>query len=72
MWFYFNDDKIGCCGYCEIDVGLENEIFCVFLLLLNFVLGYNESKIIEVVEVIKLIVINMLVWLIFENGYYIC
>ncbi len=70
--FYSNDDKIGRRGYREIDVGPENDTFRAFLPLPNFALGYNESKIIEVAEVISSIVSNRPKWPTFETGHHIC
>lgn len=51
--FYSNDDRIGRSGFREIDVGPESANFKAFLPLPNFGLGYNESKIIEVAEVVR-------------------
>ena len=70
--FYSNDDKVGRRGYREIDVGPEHETFRNFLPLPNFALGYNESKIIEVAEVIKSITSNQPMWPTFESGHHIC
>lgn len=70
--FYTNDDKIGRQGFREIDVGPENETFRAFLPLPNFALGYNESKIIEVAEVVRSIVANKPMWPTFETGHHIC
>lgn len=70
--FYSNDDKIGRRGFREIDVGPENETFRAFLPLPNFALGYNESKIIEVAEVVRSIVANRPMWPTFETGHHIC
>jgi predicted dehydrogenase len=70
--FYSNDDKVGRRGYREIDVGPEHETFRNFLPLPNFALGYNESKIIEVAEVIKSITTNQPMWPTFETGHHIC
>ncbi|MBE0414787.1 Gfo/Idh/MocA family oxidoreductase [Yoonia sp.] len=70
--FYSNDDKIGRRGYREIDVGPEHETYRAFLPLPNFALGYNESKIIEVAEVVRSIVSNKPMWPTFETGHHIC
>lgn len=70
--FYSNDDKVGRRGYREIDVGPEHETFRAFLPLPNFALGYNESKIIEVAEVVRSIVSNQPMWPTFETGHHIC
>ena len=69
--FYSDDDRTGRRGFREIDVGPENETFRAFLPLPNFALGYNESKIIEVAEVIRSIVANQPMWPTFENGHHI-
>lgn len=70
--YYSNDDKVGRRGYREIDVGPEHETFRAFLPLPNFALGYNESKIIEVAEVVRSIVSNQPMWPTFETGHHIC
>lgn len=70
--FYSNDDAVGRRGYREIDVGPEHQTFRAFLPLPNFALGYNESKIIEVAEVIKSIHTGQEMWPTFENGHHIC
>ncbi|WP_295529855.1 Gfo/Idh/MocA family oxidoreductase [uncultured Thioclava sp.] len=70
--FYTNDDRTGRRGFREIDVGPENETFRKFLPLPNFALGYNESKIIEIAEVIRSIVANRPMWPTFETGHHIC
>ncbi|MGJ8629323.1 MAG: Gfo/Idh/MocA family protein [Sulfitobacter sp.] len=69
--FYSNEDATGRRGFREIDVGPENETFRAFLPLPNFALGYNESKIIEVAEVIRSITSNQPMWPTFENGHHI-
>jgi predicted dehydrogenase len=70
--FYSNDDRTGRCGFREIDVGPENPTFRAFLPLPNFGLGYNESKIIEVAEVIRSITTGTPMWPTFETGHHIC
>ncbi|CAN0594883.1 unnamed protein product, partial [Ectocarpus sp. 12 AP-2014] len=70
--FYSNDEKVGRRGYREIDVGPEHETYRAFLPLPNFALGYNESKIIEVAEVVRSIVSNQPMWPTFETGHHIC
>lgn len=70
--FYANNDKVGRRGYREIDVGPEHETYRAFLPLPNFALGYNESKIIEVAEVVRSIVSNQPMWPTFETGHHIC
>ena len=70
--FYTNDDANGRRGFREIDVGPENETFRAFLPLPNFALGYNESKIIEVAEVIRSITTGQEMWPTFEAGHHIC
>ncbi|WP_136442466.1 Gfo/Idh/MocA family protein [Pacificoceanicola onchidii] len=70
--FYSNDDQPGRRGFREIDVGTEHPTYAAFLPLPNFALGYNESKIIEVAEVIKSITTNQPMWPTFETGHHIC
>lgn len=70
--FYTNDDRTGRAGFREIDVGPENSTFRAFLPLPNFALGYNESKIIEVAEVIRSIAAGTPMWPTFETGHHIC
>ncbi len=70
--FYSNDDAIGRRGFREIDVGPEHPTYAAFLPLPNFALGYNESKIIEIAEVIKSITSKTPMWPTFENGHHIC
>ncbi|WP_415402946.1 Gfo/Idh/MocA family protein [Tateyamaria sp. SN3-11] len=70
--FYSNDDEVGRRGYREIDVGTEHPTYRAFLPLPNFALGYNESKIIEVAEVVRSIVSNQPMWPTFETGHHIC
>jgi predicted dehydrogenase len=70
--FYSNDDRTGRRGFREIDVGPENPTFRAFLPLPNFGIGYNESKIIEVAEVIRSIVSNRPMWPTFDTGHHIC
>lgn len=70
--FYSDDDKVGRRGYREIDVGPEHETFRAFLPLPNFALGYNESKIIEVAEVVRSVVSRQPMWPTFETGHHIC
>lgn len=70
--YYSNDDRAGRRGYREIDVGPEHETYRAFLPLPNFALGYNESKIIEIAEVVRSIVSNKPMWPTFETGHHIC
>jgi predicted dehydrogenase len=70
--FYSNDDPSGRRGFREIDVGPEHPTYGAFLPLPNFALGYNESKIIEVAEVIKSITTATPMWPTFETGHHIC
>ncbi len=70
--FYTNDDRIGRRGFREIDVGPEHETYRAFLPLPNFALGYNESKIIEVAEVVRSIATNTPMWPTFETGHHLC
>lgn len=69
---YSDDDRTGRRGFREIDVGPENETFRAFLPLPNFALGYNESKIIEVAEVVRSIVAGTPMWPTFVSGHHIC
>lgn len=68
---YSNDDRPGRRGFREIDVGPEHPNYAAFLPLPNFALGYNESKIIEVAEVIRSITMGRAMWPTFENGHHI-
>ena len=70
--FYSNDDRAGRRGFREIDVGPEHPTYAAFLPLPNFALGYNESKIIEVAELIKSITTGTPMWPTFETGHHIC
>jgi predicted dehydrogenase len=70
--FYSNEDPNGRRGFREIDIGPEHETFRAFLPLPNFALGYNESKIIEVAEVVRSITTNTPMWPTFEDGHHIC
>lgn len=69
--FYSNEDKPGRRGFREIDVGPEHPTYAAFLPLPNFALGYNESKIIEVAEVIRSITSGQQMWPTFESGHHI-
>lgn len=69
--FYTNDDRLGRQGFREIDVGPENANYAAFLPIPNFGLGYNESKAIEVAEVVRSIVSGEPMWPTFENGHHI-
>jgi predicted dehydrogenase len=51
--FYSDGDPVGAKGFREIDVGAEVESYRAFLPMPNFGLGYNETKLIEVSEVIR-------------------
>ena len=70
--FYSGDDPSGRRGFREIDVGPEHPTYGAFLPLPNFALGYNESKIIEVAEVIRSITTATPMWPTFETGHHIC
>lgn len=70
--FYSNADPEGRRGFREIDVGPEHPTYAAFLPLPNFALGYNETKIIEVAEVIKSITTGTPMWPTFETGHHIC
>lgn len=69
--FYSHADRSGRRGFREIDVGPEHPTYAAFLPLPNFALGYNESKIIEVAEVIRSIVGGTPMWPTFETGHHI-
>ena len=70
--FYSNEDPTGRKGFREIDVGTEHETYRNFLPLANLTLGYNETKIIEVAEIIRSITTNAPAWPTFESGHHIC
>lgn len=69
--FYSSADKLGRQGYREIDVGPENANYAAFLPIPNFALGYNESKMIEVAEVVRSIATGEAMWPTFESGHHI-
>ncbi len=69
--FYTNDDRVGRQGYREIDVGPENKNYAAFLPIPNFALGYNESKMIEVAEVVRSVATGKPMWPTFESGHHI-
>lgn len=69
--FYTNADRVGRQGFREIDVGPENRNYAAFLPIPNFALGYNESKMIEVAEVVNSVTTGKSMWPTFENGHHI-
>lgn len=69
--FYSSADRLGRQGYREIDVGPENANYAAFLPIPNFALGYNESKMIEVAEVVRSITTGEAMWPTFESGHHI-
>ncbi len=69
--FYSSTDRLGRQGYREIDVGPENANYAAFLPIPNFALGYNESKMIEVAEVVRSIATGEAMWPTFESGHHI-
>lgn len=69
--FYSSTDRLGRQGYREIDVGPENTNYAAFLPIPNFALGYNESKMIEVAEVVRSIATGEAMWPTFESGHHI-
>lgn len=69
--FYSNDDTAGRRGFRAIDVGPDHPTYAAFLPLPNFALGYNESKIIEIAEVIRSITTGQPMWPTFDNGVHI-
>jgi len=72
LHFYTNADAEGRRGYRAIDVGPEHPSYRAFLPLANFALGYNETKIIEVAEVVRSITHNRPMWPDFDVGHHIC
>lgn len=69
--FYSSADAPGRQGFRAIDVGPENRNYAAFLPIPNFALGYNESKMIEVAEVIKSVASGQSMWPTFESGHHI-
>ncbi len=69
--FYSSGDPQGRRGFREIDVGPENRNYAAFLPIPNFGLGYNETKTIEVAEVIQSISSGQPMWPTFDNGHHI-
>lgn len=69
--FYSSTDALGRQGFREIDVGPENKNYAAFLPIPNFALGYNESKMIEVAEVVRSVATGESMWPTFENGHHI-
>lgn len=69
--FYSSADRLGRQGYREIDVGPENPNYAAFLPIPNFALGYNESKMIEVAEVVRSVATGEALWPTFESGHHI-
>jgi predicted dehydrogenase len=69
--FYSGDDRIGRQGFRLIDVGPENPNYAAFLPIPNFALGYNESKAIEVAEVVRSVATGTPMWPTFESGHHI-
>lgn len=69
--FYSSADRLGRQGYREIDVGPENPNYAAFLPIPNFALGYNESKMIEVAEVVRSVATGEAMWPTFESGHHI-
>ena len=67
--FYSSADPVGRQGYRLIDVGPENPNYGAFLPIANFALGYNETKRIEVAEVIESVVTGEPMWPTFDDGY---
>ena len=69
--FYSSADAPGRQGFREIDVGPENRNYAAFLPIPNFALGYNESKMIEVAEVVRSVTSGESMWPTFESGHHI-
>jgi predicted dehydrogenase len=70
--FYSDGDPIGAKGFREIDVGPEVETYRAFLPLPNFGIGYNETKLIEVSEVIRSVSRREPAWPTFADGVRLC
>ena len=66
--FYGDGDPVGAKGFREIDVGPEVESYRAFLPMPNFGLGYNETKLIEVSEVIRSVSRHEPAWPTFADG----
>jgi predicted dehydrogenase len=66
--FYSDGDPVGAKGFREIDVGAEIESYRAFLPLPNFGLGYNETKLIEVSEVVRSVSHHEPAWPTFADG----
>ena len=58
-------------GFRAIDVGPERANYRAFLPLPNFGLGYNETKIIEIAEVVESVATGTPHWPTFESGTHI-
>jgi predicted dehydrogenase len=69
--YYSSADPAGRQGFRLIDVGPDRENYAAFLPLPNFGLGYNETKYIEVSEVIESVTTGRAVWPTFEAGHHI-
>jgi predicted dehydrogenase len=69
--FYSSADAPGRQGFRAIDVGPENRNYAAFLPIPNFALGYNESKMIEVAEVVRSVTSGESMWPTFESGHHI-
>ena len=52
-------------------MGPENANYAAFLPIPNFALGYNESKMIEVAEVVRSVTTGEAMWPTFESGHHI-
>jgi len=70
--FYSNDDRTGRRGLPGDRRRPGKCHLRAFLPLPNFGIGYNESKIIEVAEVIRSIVADKPMWPTFDTGHHIC
>jgi predicted dehydrogenase len=66
--FYSDRDPVGAKGFRAIDVGPEVETYRAFLPMPNFGLGYNETKLIEVSEVIRSVSRREPAWPTFADG----
>ena len=72
LHLYSLSDREGRRGYRAIDVGPENANFAAFLPLRNLGLGYNETKFIEMAEMLRSIATGQDMWPTFEDGHHIC
>lgn len=72
LHLYSLADREGRRGYRAIDVGPESPNFSAFLPLRNLGLGYNETKFIEMAEMVRSVTTGRDMWPTFEDGHHIC